>query len=109
MLGWPHKAHACTGTAFDLGRELFVTASAGIALYPVDGEDADTLIQHADTAMYRAKEIGRTNCQFYKSEMNARSLERVSLETISAELWSAMSLCCTTSQKSVLRRARLPA
>jgi diguanylate cyclase (GGDEF)-like protein/PAS domain S-box-containing protein len=63
------------------GRELFVTASAGITLSPADGADPDTLIKNADTAMYRAKEMGRTNYQFYKSEMNARSLERMSLDS----------------------------
>jgi diguanylate cyclase (GGDEF)-like protein/PAS domain S-box-containing protein len=47
---------------FDLdGRELFVTASAGITLFPNDGDDADALLKNADTAMYRAKELGRTS------------------------------------------------
>jgi diguanylate cyclase (GGDEF)-like protein/PAS domain S-box-containing protein len=64
------------------GNEVFVTASAGISLFPVDGEDPDTLIKHADTAMYRAKEAGRTNHQFYKPEMNARATERMSLESM---------------------------
>ena len=62
------------------GREIFVTASAGITLFPADGEDADTLLKNADTAMYRAKEMGRTNYQFYRAEMNARSVERMALE-----------------------------
>ena len=62
------------------GREIFVTASAGITLFPSDGEDADTLLQNADTAMYRSKEMGRTGYQFYRSEMNARSIERMTLE-----------------------------
>jgi diguanylate cyclase (GGDEF)-like protein len=66
---------------FDLdGHEVFITASAGIALSPQDGVDPDTLIKKADTAMYRAKQMGRTNYQFYKSEMNDRSLERMSLD-----------------------------
>jgi diguanylate cyclase (GGDEF)-like protein/PAS domain S-box-containing protein len=63
------------------GHEVFVTASAGITLFPVDGEDPDTLLKHADTAMYRAKDAGRTNYQFYQAEMNARAAERVSLES----------------------------
>jgi diguanylate cyclase (GGDEF)-like protein/PAS domain S-box-containing protein len=62
------------------GREVFVTASAGITLFPADSEDPDTLLKYADAAMYRAKELGRGNYQFYRSEMNARSLERMSLE-----------------------------
>jgi len=62
------------------GREVFISASAGITLSPADGTDADTLIKNADAAMYRAKEVGRGNSQFYKTEMNARSMERLALE-----------------------------
>jgi diguanylate cyclase (GGDEF)-like protein/PAS domain S-box-containing protein len=63
------------------GREIFVTASAGVTLFPSDGEDADTLLKNADTAMYRAKELGRTSHQFFRAEMNARSVERMALES----------------------------
>ena len=52
------------------GRELFVTASIGISLYPDDGADAETLVKNADTAMYRAKEQGRDNYQLYTPAMN---------------------------------------
>ncbi len=62
------------------GKELYVTCSAGISLYPQDGPDVDTLLKHADAAMYRAKEHGRSNFQFYTSEMNERVNERLSLE-----------------------------
>ncbi len=61
-------------------RELFVTCSIGIALYPRDGVDAETLVKNADAAMYRAKEQGRNNCQFYTPEASARAQERLSLE-----------------------------
>ena len=66
---------------FDLkGHEVTVTASIGIAVYPDDGNDPDTLIQYADTAMYRAKEAGRDAFRFFTSEMNAQSLARLDLE-----------------------------
>ncbi|HEV7815160.1 MAG TPA: diguanylate cyclase, partial [Janthinobacterium sp.] len=66
---------------FDLkGHEVTVTASIGIALYPEDGFDADTLIQYADTAMYRAKEAGRDAFRFFTAEMNAQSMARLDLE-----------------------------
>jgi len=62
------------------GRDLFVTLSIGIALYPADGEDADSLLKHADTAMYQAKSEGRDNFQFYAAAMSAAAHERLSLE-----------------------------
>jgi diguanylate cyclase (GGDEF)-like protein/PAS domain S-box-containing protein len=60
--------------------EFFITTSAGMAVYPTDGEDAETLMKHADIAMYRAKETGRNNYQFYTPAMNERALERLRLE-----------------------------
>ncbi len=66
---------------FDLkGHEVTVTCSIGIAVYPDDGLDADTLIKYADTAMYRAKEAGRDAFRFFTAEMNAQSLARLDLE-----------------------------
>ncbi len=62
------------------GKELYVTCSAGISLYPQDGADVDTLLKNADAAMYRAKDGGRNNFQFFTSEMNERINERLSLE-----------------------------
>ncbi len=60
--------------------ELHITMSIGITLYPYDGEDADTLLRNADTALYRAKEQGRNNYQLYTPAMNARAFERLALE-----------------------------
>ena len=66
---------------FDLhGHEVTVTASIGIAVYPDDATDADTLIQYADTAMYRAKEAGRDAFRFFTAEMNAQSMARLDME-----------------------------
>ncbi len=62
------------------GNEVFVTASIGIALCPSDGDDADTLIKHADIAMYEAKDIGRNNYQFYSDAMNTNTLEQLAIE-----------------------------
>ncbi|MEO8035836.1 MAG: EAL domain-containing protein [Acidobacteriota bacterium] len=61
-------------------RELFVTTSIGISIYPGDGLDPETLVRNADTAMYRAKDRGRDNYQLYTPAMNARALERLGLE-----------------------------
>ena len=61
------------------GREVFVTASVGIATYPADGIEAETLIGAADAAMYRAKQLGRNTYQFFTAEINQRSRARVQL------------------------------
>jgi diguanylate cyclase (GGDEF)-like protein/PAS domain S-box-containing protein len=60
--------------------EYQVTCSIGVALYPDDGVDAQTLLKHADSAMYRAKDSGRNNFQFFTREINALMTERLELE-----------------------------
>jgi diguanylate cyclase (GGDEF)-like protein/PAS domain S-box-containing protein len=62
-------------------REFFVTCSIGVAAYPSDGTPPESLIEHADIAMYRAKKLGRNNFQFYTPAMNEESLERVRIES----------------------------
>ncbi|RUT30690.1 bifunctional diguanylate cyclase/phosphodiesterase [Paenibacillus zeisoli] len=61
-------------------QEYFVTASIGISMYPADGVDEETLIKHADTAMYLAKERGKNNYQFYSSDLNGLSTRKMELE-----------------------------
>jgi diguanylate cyclase (GGDEF)-like protein/PAS domain S-box-containing protein len=63
------------------GQDLRIDGSIGISVYPEDGQDAETLIKNADTAMYHAKESGRNNFQFFKAEMNLKAVERQSLES----------------------------
>jgi diguanylate cyclase (GGDEF)-like protein/PAS domain S-box-containing protein len=62
------------------GRDLHITASIGISVYPDDGQDAETLIKNADTAMYEAKGNGRQRFQFFKSAMNVQAVERQFIE-----------------------------
>jgi diguanylate cyclase (GGDEF)-like protein/PAS domain S-box-containing protein len=62
------------------GQDLRVTCSVGLSLYPQDGADGDTLLRAADAAMYRAKELGKNNFQFYAKEMTAKIGDRLTLE-----------------------------
>jgi diguanylate cyclase (GGDEF)-like protein len=72
----------CFTSAFEVGpHELFVTASLGISVYPVDGRDPEDLVVKAETALSRAKEQAEHGYQFYTPEMNANSIERLQLET----------------------------
>jgi diguanylate cyclase (GGDEF)-like protein/PAS domain S-box-containing protein len=59
------------------GLELQVTCSIGISVYPNDGLDAETLLRHADIAMYKAKELGRNNIQYFAAEMNLHATDRL--------------------------------
>lgn len=62
------------------GREIFLTPSIGITIWPDDGRLPDELMRNADTAMYRAKEMGRNNFRFFTPELNERALARARME-----------------------------
>jgi diguanylate cyclase (GGDEF)-like protein len=65
----------------DLGaHKVQLGCSIGVATYPMDGEDGSTLLKNADTAMYRAKEVGKSNFQFYTADLNAKLKERMALQ-----------------------------
>ncbi|MCG3168538.1 MAG: hypothetical protein CALGDGBN_00035 [Pseudomonadales bacterium] len=70
------------------GRELYIGASLGIALYPQDGLDPQSLVRNADAAMYRSKAEGRNTIHFYTEDMTEQALARVQLE---AELRVALA------------------
>ncbi|MEO5813441.1 MAG: EAL domain-containing protein [Rhodanobacter sp.] len=69
--------------------EFFLSTSIGISLFPEDGDDVETLMASADTAMYRAKDAGRDNCMWFTPQMNTHVLERVEMER---QLRHAMAL-----------------
>jgi len=82
LAGVAQKLITVLGSGFPLsGAEYHVTASIGVATYPDDGGDVQTLLKNADIAMYRAKEQGRNAFQFYSAQMNVHSLERLALES----------------------------
>jgi diguanylate cyclase (GGDEF)-like protein/PAS domain S-box-containing protein len=76
------KILATVAEPVDVDRHrLYITTSIGISLYPADGDNAQALLTNADIAMYRAKELGRNGFQLCTPAMNARSLERLTLES----------------------------
>jgi diguanylate cyclase (GGDEF)-like protein/PAS domain S-box-containing protein len=76
-----HNFQRILDTPFTVdGQELYVTASIGIGLYPHDAVDAQNLLKNAGAALYRAKQQGGSNFQFYTADMNERALQRLSLE-----------------------------
>lgn len=62
------------------GRQLYVTTSVGIAIYPDDASNSEDLLKNADIAMYRSKDLGRNNYHLFSAAMNSRSHERLAME-----------------------------
>jgi diguanylate cyclase (GGDEF)-like protein/PAS domain S-box-containing protein len=82
-----------------LGAEdLRVTASVGVALFPTDGMDATSLIQHADLAMYSAKELGRNRIQFFSEEFQEGLNRR---RIVEKEFWGADTKRCATEETNL--------
>jgi diguanylate cyclase (GGDEF)-like protein/PAS domain S-box-containing protein len=85
---WPEDALAVANRVLQMmrqpfnlnGRSVLLTASIGIAVFPEDGVDGVTLLKHADTAMYHAKEVGRDNCQYYSAVLTEKAVKRLELE-----------------------------
>jgi diguanylate cyclase (GGDEF)-like protein/PAS domain S-box-containing protein len=70
------------GAPFSIeGRDVYVTFSIGVAVYPGDGRDPDALLKNADAAMYKAKAQGRNNFQFFTADLNAQASERLDIAT----------------------------
>jgi predicted signal transduction protein with EAL and GGDEF domain len=61
-------------------REMFISTSIGIAFYPDDGDDLESLLKNADTAMYKAKEVGKNTFRYYSSDMNKEAKARINIE-----------------------------
>lgn len=76
------KVNHALAQVFEIdGYHLHVSGSIGISLYPLDGQNAETLMKNADAAMYRAKEIGRNNFHFYEQEITERVIHRMRIES----------------------------
>jgi len=77
-----HRIGAVMRRPFEIsGREFTLTSSIGVAVYPEDGPDAQTLLKHADTAMYHAKRSGRDNSQMYRAALTEQAINRLELDT----------------------------
>ena len=73
--------NAMTAAFVVQGHSLNIGCSIGISIFPEHGADGETLIKNADAAMYSAKDIGRSNFQFFTADMNAQAVERLTLES----------------------------
>ena len=92
-------------------QELFITASIGISFYPSDGDNAETLLKNADIAMYRAKEQGGNNYQFYRSSVSDEHQRRAARpgERPAPRAGARTSSCFITSRRSISEPAASPA
>lgn len=106
--GLMERILATIGTPFRVdGHDFYISCSIGVSFYPRDGHDADTLLRNADAAMYRAKERGRNNFQFYTASMNERVSERLSLESMLRQAVSRGEFALHYQPKVDLRSGRV--
>ncbi len=89
------------------GQEVFPSASIGIAVFPYDAEDADTLMKNADAAMYHVKQSGRDAYQFYSKSMNASAVQKLSLESELKRAIERRELTVAYQPKLDLRSGRI--
>jgi diguanylate cyclase (GGDEF)-like protein/PAS domain S-box-containing protein len=89
------------------GREIIPTASLGVSLYPRDSENGDTLIRHADLAMYRAKSGGGNGFSFFAPEMNQRAQNALELESDLRQALSRGEFCLRFQPKVSLANGRI--
>ena len=89
------------------GHTLHVSSSIGIAVYPTDGGDAETLLKNADAALYRAKDGGRNGYHVYTSTINSQASEWLVMENQLHRALERQELCFTTSLRSMCSQAKL--
>ena len=88
-------------------RELFITASIGIAVCPTDGDTVDTLLKHAAIAVSHAKESGRNTYRYYAKELNTRSIERLTMENHLRKALENRELFLAFQPKTEVRTGRV--
>lgn len=88
-------------------RTVHLSASIGVSVFPQDGDTAEELIENADVAMYRAKDLGRNNCQFFTRQMSEETLHRVTIETQLREAVSENQFTLVYQPKVSLRSGQI--
>jgi diguanylate cyclase (GGDEF)-like protein len=88
-------------------RELFITASIGVAVCPTDGDSVDTLLKHAAVAVSHAKERGRNTYQYYAKDLNTRSVERLTTENHLRKALTNRELFLVFQPKTEVRTGRI--
>ena len=88
-------------------REFYISASIGITVFPDDGQDVQTLMKNADTAMYKAKEMGKNNFQLYTESLNKKMLEKLNMENALRKALERNELCVHYQPQIDLKTGRI--